>query len=90
MPAKPKPKSAAAPEALSFEQAFQELENLVGQLEDGSLTLDESLALFERGQALAARCQQLLEAAELKVQALAPRPGGGYDLEPFAPDDAEA
>jgi exodeoxyribonuclease VII small subunit len=77
------------PETLSFEDAFQELDDLVHQLEDGALSLDDSLALFERGQALAARCQQLLETAELKVQQLAPR-AGGFDLEPFEPDDPGA
>jgi exodeoxyribonuclease VII small subunit len=90
MPPKAKPKPLALPDVLSFEDAFQELEDLVRQLEDGDLSLDDSLALFERGQALAARCQSLLEAAELKVQALAPRPGGGQQLEPFDPDDAGA
>jgi exodeoxyribonuclease VII small subunit len=90
MPSKPKPKPQAAPETLSFEDAFQELDDLVRQLEDGSLTLDDSLALFERGQALAARCQTLLETAELKVQQLAPRAGGGFDLEPFEPGDSAA
>lgn len=87
MPAKAKPKPSAAPETLSFEDAFAELEEVVRQLEDGSLTLDESLALFERGQALSARCQQLLDTADLKVQQLAPRPGGGYQLQPFTPDE---
>jgi len=43
----------------------------------------KSLALFERGQALSARCQQLLEAADLKVQQLLPKAGGGYGLQPF-------
>jgi exodeoxyribonuclease VII small subunit len=86
MPPKPKPKLVAPPETLNFEDAFREMEDLVRQLEDGELTLDESLALFERGQALAARCQHLLETAELKVQQLAPRPGGEPALEPFEPD----
>ena len=50
-------------EELSFEQAFEEMEQIVRQLEEGQLSLDDSLALFERGQALSARCQQLLETA---------------------------
>jgi exodeoxyribonuclease VII small subunit len=78
----PKPKARAV-EELTFEAAFEELEALVRQLEEGALTLDEALGLFERGQALSARCQQLLETAELKVQQLTPRPGGGYGLAPF-------
>lgn len=87
MPPKAKPKPPAPLDTLSFEDAFAELEEIVRQLEDGSLTLDESLALFERGQALSARCQQLLDTADLKVQQLAPRPGGGYQLQPFTPDE---
>jgi exodeoxyribonuclease VII small subunit len=87
MPAKAKSKPTAAIETLSFEDAFAELEECVRQLEDGSLTLEESLALFERGQALSARCQLLLDNADLKVQQLVPRPGGGYQSQPFTPDE---
>jgi exodeoxyribonuclease VII small subunit len=68
---------------LSFEAALSELDETVRLLEAGDLPLDESLALYERGQQLSTRCQSLLQAAELKVQQLAPRSGGGYDLEPF-------
>jgi len=89
MPPKTKPKPLALPETLSFEDAFQELEDLVGQLEAGDLSLDDSLALFERGQALAARCQALLDTAELKVQQLLPRATGGPQLELFEPDDPD-
>jgi exodeoxyribonuclease VII small subunit len=67
--AKTKSKSLAAAD-LTFEQAFEELDAIVKQLEAGELSLDESLALYERGQALAARCQRLLETAELKIQTL--------------------
>ncbi len=66
-------------EEMTFEQAYQELEDLVRQLEAGALALDESLALFERGRALAARCQALLDTAELKIQALTP--GGAQPFE---------
>ena len=87
MPTKSKTKTIAAVDELSFEDALAELDETVRQLEAGDLPLDESLALFERGQALSARCQGLLQAAELKVQQLAPKAGGGYSLEPF--DEAE-
>ena len=70
-------------EALSFEDAFREMEGIVEQLEAGQLALETSLALYERGQALAGHCQQLLEQAELRVQQLAPKAGGGYGLQPF-------
>jgi exodeoxyribonuclease VII small subunit len=59
-------------ENLTFEQAFSELEETVQKLEAGGLTLEESLALFERGQALAARCNVQLDEAELQVQQLSP------------------
>ncbi len=71
--AKPKP-----PEELSYEQAFQELEATVHKLEAGEIPLEESLALFERGQALAARCSELLDQAELKLRQLVPDEHGGY------------
>ena len=57
-------------EALNYEQAFAELEKIVTALEAGDHPLDESLALFERGQALAKHCAGLLEKAELKVRML--------------------
>jgi len=59
-------------ENLTFEQAFAELEEAVRRLEAGGLALEESLALFERGQALAARCNAQLDQAELKVRQLSP------------------
>lgn len=72
-------------ENLSFEEAFAELEEVVQQLEAGDLTLDQAMALFERGMALATQCNARLDAAELRVQQLLPAvgeypPGEGYDL----------
>jgi exodeoxyribonuclease VII small subunit len=69
---------AKPPEKLNYEQAFEELEALVERLESGELALEESLALFERGQALSARCSELLEQAELKLKQLLPDESGGY------------
>jgi exodeoxyribonuclease VII small subunit len=57
---------------LSFEEAFAELEETVTRLEDGDLSLEESITLFERGQALAAYCNTKLDKAELKVRQLLP------------------
>ncbi|HDQ71227.1 MAG TPA: exodeoxyribonuclease VII small subunit [Chloroflexi bacterium] len=59
-------------EELSFEQAFAQLEKTVQQLEQGGLPLEESLALFERGQALVAHCHTQLDEAELKIKQLTP------------------
>ena len=54
---------------LTFEQAFAELEESVRTLENGELPLEESLALYERGQELAAYCAKMLDEAELKIAA---------------------
>lgn len=53
---------------LSYEEAFAELESIVSALENSQQALEESLALFERGQLLAKRCADLLDSAELRVQ----------------------
>ncbi len=55
---------------LTFETALSELEQIVSRLEAGELTLEESLALFERGQELAAHCNNLLDNASLRVEQL--------------------
>lgn len=55
---------------LSFEEALRALEETVASLEMGDLTLEESLALFERGQKLAAFCNGQLENASLRVEQL--------------------
>ena len=68
-------------ENLTFEQAFAELEETVQKLEAGGLTLEESLALFERGQALATRCNVQLDEAELKVRQLSPEGDIPFDPE---------
>ena len=54
----------------SFEDALNELEALVEQMESGDLSLDQSLAVFEKGVALTRQCQKALSEAELKVQTL--------------------
>lgn len=68
---------------LTFEAAFQELEETVQRLENGNLTLDEAIALFERGQALAQLCDKKLAQAELRVSQLLPNADGGYGEAPF-------
>lgn len=75
-----------APEELRFEVAFEELAALVSRLEEGDLPLEESLALFERGQALAARCSELLENAELQLRKLVADDSGGHSETDFDPD----
>lgn len=62
-------------DALDFEQALDELEKLVGELEQGEQPLEQALASFERGVALTRRCQAALRAAEQKVEILAGNSG---------------
>jgi len=54
----------------SFEQAFDELQQVISKLESGDLTLEESVGVYERGKALSEYCQKLLNEAELKVNQL--------------------
>ncbi|MCM5552635.1 exodeoxyribonuclease VII small subunit [Pleomorphomonas sp. NRK KF1] len=54
--------------ALSFEQALKELEGIVARLEQGSVPLEESISIYERGDALRKHCDGLLKAAEAKVE----------------------
>ena len=68
-------------EELTYEQAFAELEAVVSALEGEESSLEEALALFERGQDLAHYCAGLLDKAELKVQQLS-----GQDLVDFDSD----
>lgn len=67
---------------LTFEAAFEELEETVQRLEDGELTLDEAITLFERGQLLARLCDEKLERAKLRVNQLLPDADGSYQV-PF-------
>ena len=70
-PAKPKTKSDQANvDELSYEQALSELEMIVSSLEANKLSLEDSLALFERGQALTKHCIELLDKAELRIKKL--------------------
>ncbi|WP_370524121.1 exodeoxyribonuclease VII small subunit [Cellulomonas sp. APG4] len=83
--------------ALSYEDARDELVRVVARLEAGGETLEGSLALWERGEALATRCQQWLDGARARLDAArgtAPGPGDGSpastaDDEQDAPDDEE-
>ena len=65
-----KSKAATPPTPASFEDALGELEALVERMEQGDLSLEDSLASFERGIALTRTCQQALKAAEQKVEIL--------------------
>jgi exodeoxyribonuclease VII small subunit len=55
-------------ESMPFEKAMQELEEIVSRLEKGSVSLDESVKLYERGDALKKRCDALLAQAEARIE----------------------
>jgi len=55
-------------EALSFEQALAELEQIVARLESGQAPLEDSIRMYERGAVLKAHCEKRLEAARLRVE----------------------
>lgn len=74
------------PKAFDFEQALQDLEALVERLEQGELSLEESLREFERGMALSRDCQRALREAEQKVKILTER-GEETDLPPQDEED---
>lgn len=57
---------------LSFEELYSKLEATVNTLEGGNLTLDQALALYEQGIALAKQCSAMLDGAELRIQELGP------------------
>lgn len=83
MPKASTKKSERPVEELTYEEALAELEGIVETLEGEQSQLDEAIKLFERGQALAARCGVLLEAAQLKVKQVA-----GDDVSAFE-DESE-
>ena len=71
-----------------FETSMQSLEDLVARMEAGEMTLEESLAAYERGVGLYRRCQSALEAAELRVRLLSD-PAKPDESRPFdSTDDA--
>ena len=67
-----------------FEQSLDELEQLVEKMEHGEMSLEDSLAAYERGVGLYRRCQTALEQAELRVRLLSD-PESPESAEPFAP-----
>ncbi len=60
-------KTLADAKTLSFERAIEELESIVKRLEDGKVPLEESVAIYERGESLKRRCEELLRQAEARV-----------------------
>jgi exodeoxyribonuclease VII small subunit len=72
-----------AVETLSFEVALKQLEEIVAKLERGDVPLEESIAIYERGEALKKRCEFLLNQAEERVERIRTRDGKAVGTEPF-------
>ncbi len=83
------PAAKAAPKhgdirEMTFERALKELEQIVGRLERGDVELEESITIYERGEALKNHCDRLLKQAEAKVEKLTLGPNGApTGTEPF-------
>jgi exodeoxyribonuclease VII small subunit len=70
---------------MPFERAIEELETIIKRLEEGRVPLEESVAIYERGEALKSRCEELLKAAEARVEKItldaAGKPKGATPLD---------
>ena len=71
-------------QAMTFEKALEALEKIVDDLERGDVPLDQSIRIYERGEALKAHCEKLLKAAEDKVEKIRlSREGKPVGVEPL-------
>jgi len=70
--------------ALSFEDALRALEDVVRKLESGDVPLDDSITLYERGEALRKHCQTRLDAAQARIERIVAGPdGNATGTQPF-------
>ncbi len=84
---KPQARGTADIAEMSFERALKELESIVGRLERGDVELEESIVIYERGEALKEHCDRLLKQAEAKVEKLTFNPDGTpRGTEPLDPE----
>ena len=67
---------------MSFEDALKELESVVGRLESGDVPLDESIALYARGDLLRRHCDDKLRAAQARVEEITQGPDGAVGAKP--------
>ena len=72
---------------IKFEDAIEKLDSIVSKLESGTVSLDESLALFEEGVGLIKLCNEKLDAAEQKVRILTENTDGAVSDAPFTNDE---
>ncbi|MGV6820464.1 MAG: exodeoxyribonuclease VII small subunit [Parvularcula sp.] len=69
---------------MSFEAALAELEEIIAKLEGGTVELEESITLYERGAALRAHCDKKLKSAREKIEKVVAQPDGSVAVEPAA------
>lgn len=74
-------------QGVDFEAALEELERLVERMEEGELSLEESLKTYERGIELSRACQKSLDAAEQRIQILSEKEGAAETQDFHADDD---
>jgi len=82
MPAKATPPETPV-EAMSFEAALKELESIVSRLEQGEVDLEDSIVLYERGQALKTHCDKKLKSAEGRLEKIVQGAKGAEGVEPL-------
>lgn len=75
-------------EALSFEEALKALEEIVGKLESGEVSLEDSIEIYTRGTHLKRHCENKLKLAEARIEKIALDAEGEPTLEPFDPDES--
>jgi exodeoxyribonuclease VII small subunit len=73
--------SSTVIDSLNFETALKELEEIVSRLEQGEVDLEDSIALYERGQALKTHCEKKLKAAEGRLEKIIEGPRGAASTE---------
>jgi exodeoxyribonuclease VII small subunit len=61
---------------MSFEKALAELEQIITRLESGKVDLEQSIAIYERGEALKKHCERLLQQAEARIEKITLKPDG--------------
>ena len=83
----PMSETAAHIAAMSFEDALRALEDVVRKLESGEVPLDDSITLYERGEALRKHCQARLDAAQARIEKIVAGPDG--QVAAVQPFDAE-
>ena len=69
--------------AMTFEDALRALEDVVRKLESGEVPLDDSIGLYERGEALRKHCQARLDAAQARIEKIVAGPDGAIGTRPF-------